>query len=97
MQVTVNVTSIEEPEAAAIQVYPNPTSGISTLTIQGLNVAEAEIQLLDLTGRVLSSKRVYPVSGGIETTINFGKFASGVYVVRINSQDYSVVRRIVRK
>jgi len=97
MQVTVNVTSIEEPEAAAIQVYPNPTSGISTLTIQGLNVAEAEIQLLDLTGRVLSSKRVYPVSGGIETTINFGKFAAGVYVVRINGQDYSVVRRIVRK
>jgi hypothetical protein len=97
MQVTVNVTSIEESDAASIQVYPNPTSGITTLTIQGLNSTQAEIQLMDLTGRILTTKQVELLSEGVETTLNMSKFAAGVYVVRIQSGDFKAVRRIVRK
>ncbi|MBM3170154.1 MAG: T9SS type A sorting domain-containing protein [Bacteroidetes bacterium] len=97
MQVTVNVTSIEESDAASIQVYPNPTSGITTLTIQGLNSTQAEIQLMDLTGRILMTKQVELLSEGVETTLNMSKFAAGVYVVRIQSGDFKAVRRIVRK
>lgn len=97
LQVTVNVTSIDEEDLASISLYPNPTSGLTTLRIEGLGGSEASIHLMDLTGRVLVSKNVAGTSDGIEASLNLSKYAAGVYVVRIQSGDYSAVRRIVRK
>jgi PKD repeat protein len=97
MQATVNVTSIEEAGLAHLQVYPNPTSGTAILRIQGLSGTEASLQLMDLTGRVLMAKQISGTSEGIEAALNLSKYAAGVYLVQIQSGDYSAVRRIVRK
>jgi len=98
MQVSVNVnSSIQESTATNVQLYPNPTSGFATVLIQGLNSTDADVQLMDLTGRILISKKVSASNLGLETTLNLSKYAAGVYMVRIQSGDFSTVRRIVRK
>jgi PKD repeat protein len=98
MQVSVNVnSSIQESAATNVQLYPNPTSGFATVLIQGLNSTDADVQLMDLTGRILISKKVSASNLGLETTLNLSKYAAGVYMVRIQSGDFSTVRRIVRK
>jgi PKD repeat protein len=97
LQVNVNVTSIEEAGQLAVDVYPNPTSGMTTVHIEGLNVQDLHLKLMDLAGRVLISKTISGQAGTFEAALNLSKFASGVYVVRIESDTFSAVQRIVRR
>jgi hypothetical protein len=97
LQVNVNVTSIEEAAQLAVDVYPNPTSGFTTVRVEGLNVQNLNLKLMDLAGRVLLTKTISGQAGNFETALNLTKLASGVYLVRIEGGDFSAVQRVVRR
>jgi len=72
------ITSVIRPENAEVRMYPNPARGELYLT------KEVNWTLLDMLGNELSRG-----SGG---TISLHAYSPGVYLVKINSQIYKVIK-----
>lgn len=72
--------SVEENDNLAFQVYPNPTSSILNIEIN--SASNYDIQLLDMNGKVILSRK--PI--GINDKIDFSKYAKGVYLLQIKEQ-----------
>ena len=77
-----------------ILLYPNPTTGELTLlnrTTTQLNNAV----VTDVKGRVI--KTIDLKEAGLETNFSLESLATGMYFVKINAADTSIVKRIVKQ
>jgi len=73
-------------------IFPNPFS--EYVSIQFEKTGDYEIELLDLTGRSISSHKVTAQNTFILNSLNM--LANGEYLLRINSDYESVIRKIVK-
>lgn len=85
-----------DPKAFSIGVFPNPTEGLTTVTVQGIEVKESTLSVYDLMGHlVLVSGRETLGVDGKSWTLDFRGLARGMYLVRINTIAGERVERIV--
>ncbi len=70
----------------AINVYPNPTSGLLNIDAEGLTA----IEVYDINGRVVATY-------GAENKINITSLPAGAYTLRIQTQQGNHIRRIILK
>lgn len=82
----VDPTGINSVEATQMQVTPNPTSGIITVTSTS---SFGTLQLLDMTGRSLMS---LPLADGI-ATLDLSRLPQGVYLLRVGNAIQRIVKR----
>ena len=80
------VTGLDEAEFA-IRIYPNPAHDMFQVEVG----VEANIELIDMNGRVLVT--LENVSEKAE--INASDLASGIYMVKITAEQSTVVKRVV--
>jgi hypothetical protein len=78
-------------ETAAINVYPNPSSG--TMTVELPVNANTDIHITDLQGRVV---KTFTHLGG-QTAIHAGDLADGTYLLQISSAEGNTQQKIVIK
>ena len=77
-------------EKSTFLIYPNPTSNIITI------YSESDfhtIEIVDLFGRVLHSQ----INSENNITIDVSKFCSGIYFIRIISNNSASVQKFVKK
>ena len=80
-------------EEEGISVYPNPTDGVFTIVVPGLNADKTPFYMLyDVNGVLLQKDEVR----GRETEVDVGNLASGVYFLRIVN-DEDVVSKVILK
>lgn len=80
------VISVEEIQANNFKIYPNPASDNVTITgIADKNV----VTIKDLTGRVIVSFE------NVQKQLNLSAYAKGMYLVQIESENVTVVRRLL--
>lgn len=72
------VNVIEEMKNTSISVYPNPSNGIIDVILSDVEVVSM-VEIFDVTGKVLASKRV-----NNETQVRFEILEAGSYVVRVS-------------
>jgi hypothetical protein len=72
--------SIHENEMSNLNVQPNPSNGIFTLTFP-TDVNQLNLQLLDLNGKTLSSQQL----NGSEFELNYANLSEGIYLLQISS------------
>lgn len=96
--VTVNC---REGEIAAISgsvnVYPNPNRGTFTLNFsqQENTDANANLEIIDITGRVVYTESLELVEGKLNKEFNLeGQFSSGLYFVRLQMQNYEATTKL---
>lgn len=77
-----------------IVVYPNPSKGISNISLG--NIQPTAIDVYDLTGKVILSKSAIQ-SSNIETSIDLSNAATGIYFVKITAENQSTVKRIIKE
>lgn len=70
-------TAVQNPMAGKVTLYPNPASG--SVMLDGLSEKETEIQIFDISGRLLSTRNVT----GSSSLMDVSDLASGCYVVRL--------------
>ena len=80
--------SLEETILSEIEVFPNPTSGI--VTISGGDENKKTIQVIDLMGQ-----EVHTSSMISQKTIDLSILKAGVYLIKISDQVNSTVQRII--
>jgi hypothetical protein len=73
----------------SVNVYPNPT--LETITIS-TSVNNSEFVVSDINGKVLSKERFSKTS-----QFNFSEYPSGVYFVKVISEDNVVSKKIVKQ
>lgn len=79
----------------SITLYPNPSSGSATLTLERLR-GRVEISIVDLWGRVVMRKEVNCGVGDLKEELIRG-LASGTYYVRISSPTLTAIRKLIVK
>ena len=77
----------------SISIYPNPTTGIINLTNRN-NIALTDAVVTDINGRVIQTIRLGDANA--TTQISLETLSNGLYFVRINSENASVVRRVIK-
>jgi hypothetical protein len=85
-----SLSAVSFAEASKIVVYPNPVNDM--LTIRSADVIR-NVEVYDIYGKLLQS-----VSQGTTVTeINFSRYASGIYFVKVSNEKGSMTQKIVRQ
>jgi len=91
----VEILSIEDLDFYnSIVLYPNPTDGQITL-LNNSSIQLFKATIIDINGRVLQS--VDLTNTGVETIFSIENLAIGIYFVKINTENISIVKRIVKQ
>lgn len=77
--------------AFALSFFPNPTTGTVQLALTAAPVLQSQVQVFDLTGRLLHTRRFSGGSYSLETS----GWAAGTYFVRVQSGAAVVTQRLV--
>ena len=73
-----------------IKVYPNPTSGMINIDMKDLSFAKTT--LYDLNGKVLKSQS----SDSTSSKINISDLAKGIYLLKIDTNNGSITKQIIK-
>jgi hypothetical protein len=91
------LTDVNELEntVASLQIYPNPASANTTISMVLENEANVEMRLLDLSGKVMTAKNYGTLVGSWSEKINTTNFSAGVYLVELTIEGTKVTKRLV--
>jgi hypothetical protein len=95
----VTVTAVTGTSAAldrSISVFPNPSTGIVNIDIQGANAKGA--MLVEVTNMLGQTVRTEKVSDNASNHLNLSSLAAGVYTLKVKSgNDYSIRQLVIQK
>ena len=74
-------------------VYPNPSSGIVHIAINGFEGRRLELRILNVIGTVIYREAITELNG--PKTLDLSKFASGLYYVKLEGENASEMRKLV--
>ncbi len=93
----VNCVGVNENlETVSLDVYPNPTTGKFNLNISALELNNAELQVIDIVGKVIYTQNVN-VQGSELVTLDLSNNPKGIYFVQIKNDDQSVSKKVFLK
>lgn len=85
------LTGIEDVEMGEINLYPNPTTGELFIANSSPRNAIRGVEVLDTQGRMLLKE-----AGSGISKIDMGQLSIGIYLIRIETEKGSLVKRVVR-
>ena len=79
-------------DANSIAIYPNPAS--NSVTVSGRNLSLNNVEMTDVNGRVV---KTINLNGVDESQIEISDLASGVYLLKIISNEGTVTKKLVKE
>ncbi len=79
-----------------ISLYPNPANNAITLEFEKAISGDAQIDISDVTGRIISSRSVNALAGSA-ITINVSGIASGMYFVRVTTPKSEYYAKFIKQ
>ncbi|WP_229755107.1 T9SS type A sorting domain-containing protein [Hymenobacter cavernae] len=76
-------------------VYPNPSTGIVHVAINGFEGRRLELQILNVIGSVIYRENLSELNDRYTKTLDLTKFAGGLYYIKIASDNSSEMRKLV--
>jgi hypothetical protein len=81
-------------EEKSVSVYPNPSNGMVYLTLTGFKGKRTELRVMNVIGNVIHRE----ILNDNETTkkdLDLSKLTSGLYYIKLQTDDYSEIRKII--
>lgn len=79
-------------------VFPNPTTGVTTVNYSLANASDVAINVVDVTGKTIQTlNEGTQVSGGHTVNVDLSNFTNGVYFIEIATDATVVTKRVVKK
>ncbi|MFM7900960.1 MAG: T9SS type A sorting domain-containing protein, partial [Bacteroidota bacterium] len=90
------IQTTDAEQTLSVKAYPNPTSGLFNVLVDGLNSNEpCEIRVVDMTGRVTAQRTIEQGVNTTEPTFDLSGFKPGLYMIVIDQSDVRQTVRIV--
>ncbi len=98
MCLSVNVlTNVEAiPPDLTLTVFPNPTTGSITVTIENEDLDNVTIELFDMCGRRLRNLTVERMGSPFHFDLDLASYAKATYLLRIACNGWVQFRKVVR-
>ncbi len=87
----------EKGNTHTMRVYPNPANDYFTIETLLNKNEKVQIEVLDILGKIVFTSEENAKVGLFKKQINSGKFANGIYVVRVKTTEGISVQRIVKE
>lgn len=79
-------------------VYPNPTSGETTVDYSLVNASDVTVEVVDITGKVVYTvNKGTQVAGANQVSFDASAFSNGFYYVTIATNDANVTKKFIKK
>ncbi len=78
-----------------IGIYPNPSNGVFTLTLDMKKKEDVAIRMFDINGRLVHSVQYKKYFGKFRKTLDLSELGSGLYFFQIVSESGIVYTQIV--
>jgi hypothetical protein len=79
-----------------LNIYPNPNHGQFTLDLKLNNSADLEIQIINSLGQILRTSN-YSAASEYQLNLNLQDEASGMYFLKLNFANETVIRKVVKQ
>ncbi|MCC6448903.1 MAG: T9SS type A sorting domain-containing protein [Chitinophagaceae bacterium] len=90
-----NIVSLYQGIGTRVQTYPNPVNTTFTVNISTERVGNAEVKLMDATGRVIKIISMQLQVGENRTELEMKDLASGIYMIKVsNGKDLNYTQTI---
>ncbi len=76
--------------------YPNPARDIYHLTFNSKNEEKMGIEILSITGQIVSKKSILSSKGENYHDLNLGNLSQGTYFIRLVGKDFNETLKVVR-
>ncbi|QCR23794.1 T9SS type A sorting domain-containing protein [Pontibacter sp. SGAir0037] len=86
-----------EQEEQDISVYPNPSTGIFTVSLANTDAKTAELRIMNVIGNEIYREKLVRNDAQFSKTIDLNSFAKGLYYVKLEADNFSAIRRVVVK
>lgn len=94
--VTVNSqVSVPGENAADISIYPNPSSGHFTISVNGFSGGDMKIEIMDMSGKLIEARVVADAAVQFLQPVDLDGMPAGTYFVRMISEKSTSVHKIV--
>jgi len=88
-------TTIENTIADALNIFPNPTKGVVTLSFEAVEIQDIKIQIVNSIGQQVYNNHLNKHIGLVNEKIDLSSFSEGLYFVKITTdKGQSVTERI---
>ncbi len=87
---------LELGDRITLNVYPNPTSGIATVTIDVAQFTTTKVDIYSINGSLLQTKTLEITSGVTTQQIDISNLASGIYMLTVSQKNSSKTFKIVK-
>lgn len=89
---------IEENNNAKISVFPNPTSGVFTISINNdVDLTNAKIEISDVTGKKIYTYSDFKTEDLINFNVDLSDYANGIYIIKLMSEKQSFTTKIIKQ
>ena len=92
----IGTASLEALTQTSFNVYPNPASDLVNISFEGENT-DYSISLMDIQGRVISSREIANASGEQVVSFSTENVAKGSYIVTVTSNGATTTKNVVIK
>ena len=83
------------PATGNLCIYPNPSSGSSTVSFHLSKAEQIRIDLFDLNGRMIETVFESDYSIQHQTDLEMGHLPSGIYICRLKTASFEISRRVL--
>ena len=96
---TINViddtASIDDFVFEGFNLYPNPSNGNFNVEFDTVSADFVQLQLFDITGRLIQEKRYQNITTRFSESISFGPISAGFYLLKIANGTTQTTRKLV--
>ncbi|MDD4602894.1 MAG: C25 family cysteine peptidase [Bacteroidales bacterium] len=90
-----STVGIRENKGLGIEIFPNPNSGKFKLDITSNSLSKINIFIYNVLGSVVYNENDVRLSSKLLKTIDISALPNGIYHLKIEGEDTSVVKRII--
>ncbi len=85
-------TSIENQEAFAVAVFPNPTQNL--IHVHTGNAGNVRVKMTDMTGKTVITEAVYQEA---QFSLDMSNFAKGIYFLSLENDKGVIIRKVIKQ
>jgi hypothetical protein len=86
----------EQKQVTTLNVYPNPTTGLATLSIEVIPNTQSIIEIYDISGSLLQSEKLKSQSGTTNQQIDISNLPSDIYMLKVTNINSSKTIKIIK-